>query len=531
MDDSAPADRYPGGRIARFQTTVRTNADFLVISLLTVYLLFNTGFVSDDFVDILQMKDQTFPQLLMPTGNFVNVPVAHFTHHIWFALFGMDTPLIVDFFKMGFTIVSIFWIRQFFLIFVSQRNALWVSFAFVFFPSHDAIPYWYAPTAHLVSMALYMYSFSLAYRDRLAPAFLLGLVASFMVYGSTPIALSLSLLFLLYRDFKKSLIMLIPNLLYIIYFVTITMIVSVAPSRVLEPVSAPRLLKQFILQIATFTDATLGPSMWLKVGYAFPQLSWSSWLIGVVLLCALSTSSRDDDDRYNPRLLLALCALALSSFAMFAVTGRYPQLAFNLGNRATFWGSLLLAYVLVLMPKGRWVKVGVYGIFLFTVLGIADHWGILNTHQRRVIKAVGLNEDLRNLPNGSHVFVSGNQYSHYGPISHIEFLSEDWVPRSIFGLKLKHSVYAQTLSQLLHYEDGYLYNSKNSDVTVVGANILVYDSDRDRLLSLAAKDINPYIGKLPKENRHWLMLDNRGPLKLIKKAAVYLMPRLEGSLQ
>jgi len=69
--------------------------------------------------------------------------------------------------------------------------------------------------------------------------------------------------------------------------------------------------------------------------------------------------------------ILVICSLVLIllSFAMFSVTGRYPQLAFNLGNRVTIYSSLLAAYFIVLVPLPKKINY----LFLSSV-GEATSW-------------------------------------------------------------------------------------------------------------------------------------------------------------
>lgn len=352
-----------------------------------------------------------------------------------------------------------------------------------------------------------------------------------MVYGSTPIAVSLFLLFALNRQWKKAAVVIVPNILYILYFVYVSLVAEVAPSRVLEAVSIFALLKQFGFQVVTFVDAVLGPSMWLKVYYSFSQLSMLSWLVGIVLVVGLYVVYKPDAEKYNVSLLVSLTVLMLSSFAMFAVTGRYPQLAFNLGNRTTFWGSLLVAYTIVLMPSPRVIKVGIYGVFIFSMLGISDHWKAWSLHQQLVVSRIQNNQALRAVGEDTEIFVSGNQYSKFGPISHIEFLSEDWVPQAIFDLTLPHHLSVRAFNKNYRFRDGYLEDFKHCDRQAVVGYINVYDSERDVLLRVKADEIDRYIEALPKEKRHWTMMTDQGFVGWLKDLAIFFMPRLKGYLR
>lgn len=509
----------------------RDSFRYAVTAALASYLLLNTGFVSDDFVDILKLRDLPIPVLLKPSGNFINVPVGHLTHHIWFALFSIENSYLVDLFKITFVLISLVLLTEFFKSFAPPGEALLISILFTFFPSHDSIPYWYAPTGHLLSLSLYFYAYRLAEQERLATAFLLGFLASFMVYGSTPTAVALFALCWLKKRVRAGLVLLAPNIIYAIYFVQVSLIARVAPSRVLEPVSASSILKQFLLQGFTFADATLGPSMWLKIYYAVFQLSIPSCLLAVSLIYLSYTAAGKRPANYDRHLLLALITLAVSSFLMFAVTGRYPQLAFNLGNRTTFWGSLLLAYIIVLLPAGKIARTTIAALMIVSVFGISDHWKSWNLHQNAIIRRIQENQQLSALKAGSTVLVSGNQYSKYGPLSHIEFLSEDWVPRAIFNLTLERPLNAHSLNHRIRYKDGYLLNKKTGRVWPVEPTVLVYDSRNDNLLRIPSDRLNQYIDSLPVEKRHWLMLDDNRLIHLIRTATIRLMPRMKGRFE
>ena len=506
-----------------------STAPYFVYFALIAYLLMNTGVVSDDFVDIAQYRNVNFVETLIPTGNFINVPVAQLSHHMWFRYFSVDDS-VVDLFKIGFTVLSFYLISTFFRLFVARDTAFLLSFLFIFFPSHDAMPYGYAISGHVLAMALYLYAYCLAQRDRLVLAFLLALVASFMVYGSTPIAVALFVLFAVNREIKKAMVMIVPNAIYAAYFIYVSIIVAVAPSRVLEPVSLTSLAKQFALQVATFADATVGPSMWLKIYYSFHELSPLSWVVGAAVTVLLVKTYREDHERPPRNLVVSLVVLALCSFAMFSVTGRYPQLAFNLGNRTTLWGSLLIAYLLVLVRSPRSLKLAAFGIMTFAILGISDHWKAWNLHQQAVIRRIARSQALADYREEREIFVSGNQYSMFGPISHIEFMSEDWVPQSLFRLTSHERIRARTINRRFRYMDGALIDSKYGVHIPVNDYINVYDSEADRLIRVSVGDINAYVESLREEKRHWSMLGDSRYLELVRKSAVFLMPRLGGYL-
>ena len=200
-----------------------------VISFVS-YLLWGSGFVSDDFADLVLLKSLGSPDFLVPHHNFINVPVGHFTHHIWFRYFELGGHLI-DLTKIFWTCLSLFLIFRFLRRFHDHKTSLLIALVFAFHPSHDSIPFWYAPAGHLVALAIYFEAYNQCCEARHKVATVLALLASFMVYSSTPVALALGVLCLLQKEAKRFWILVTPNLVYIVYFFGVSHFARIAPSR------------------------------------------------------------------------------------------------------------------------------------------------------------------------------------------------------------------------------------------------------------------------------------------------------------
>jgi len=504
---------------------------FITFLILIPYLLFNIGFYSDDFSDMDKLKNRDLAHILFPVNSpFLSIPLAHYSAYVWYYFSTIDNHVVINIIKVIYTFISFYLAAKFFRIFLKPYNAILVSLVFLLFPSHDTTIYFFQNFYLTLSFSFYLYSYYCAHNNRLLLAFVFAILGSFISYGSFPVALALFILFLLHKEYKKGAIIFIPNIIYSCYYIVVTTIMGLGTPRVLETSSLIDLIKQFILQIATFCDAVFGPSIWLKIYFAFFQLSVPSLIIGVVVTIIFYKTYEDIYDRYNPKLLKSFVVLTIGAFVIFAVTGRYPQLAFNLGNRTTIFGSLLISYLLVLIPVNKKWKTLAFAVFIFTVLGISDHWKNCDFQQQQVIKNIINNEDLKDYTAKRVIYVSGNQYSKYGPISHIEFLSENWVPQSIFNLALKKDIYAVTINKRHVYEDGYLIDTKYNTKAEVNDYINVYDSGNDRLLTLNVEEINSYIDSLPPENRHWIMLSDNRLIRFAKTLVLKLMPRLEYAL-
>ena len=346
---------------------MKTEGDYAVAYLCIVglisYLVVHTGTVSDDFFSLVWFRNHGLKEVFFLKTDlfFIPRPVFSFTHLIWFSFFRPDNFLLFDLLKIFYIILSFYLTNKFFLIFTNRQNAMLVSFFFIFFPSHDTTVYSFGMQYLTLSFAFYFYSFYLAYHNRLVSASLLAFMGSFISYGSPVIAAALFLLFVLEKEWKKGLVLLVPNILYSIYYLFMSKIAGYGYAKIgislgaeeLKSWSVVSIIKLFILQIITFIDAALGPSMWLKIYYSFFQLSFSSILIGTLLTAVFYKKMRVSKAPLNKKLVISFFALAFLSFGLFSLTGFYPQLAFNLGNRVTIFGSLLLAYVLVLLPVSR----------------------------------------------------------------------------------------------------------------------------------------------------------------------------------
>lgn len=498
---------------------------YIFFFLVITYLVINTGILSDDFDAMALTKTGSFIDNLIPRGAlyFSDTPVMHLTHYIWYYFFSLYNAVAVNIVKIFYMIAAFYMIAQFFKIFMDEGMAILVSFLFIFFPSHDSTVYMFMNQYLTISFAFYLYAYYLAHRNKLILAFFSAVIGSFVSYGSTPIAIALFTLFVMNREFKKAVVIIVPNIIYSAYFVFLTVIRGMGHPRILETINVSTVIKQYLLQILTFADAMFGPSMWLKIYYAFFQLSIESIVAGVILSAACYYIIKRSDARYNGKLVISLLILLAISFLILAATGRYPQICFNLGNRITIYGALLLTYLIVLMPVTKWIRILISGLLIFTIMGISDHYKNWNIHQQKIIVNMRDNEALKNYRDTRVIYVAGNQYSKYGPISNIEFMSESWVPGSIFRLLFVQPMPASALNRRFKYEDGYLVDTKYNIKAEVPDYINVYDTDKNELIRVGAKDINSYIASLPADKRHWTqVIDN----KYIKSIVLKLMPRL-----
>ena len=497
---------------------------------LIVYLLYGTGVVTDDFVDLYRLQRAAWFEAFIPEGILLNVPVFNTMRMIFYRLASIDWLLPIEAAKIAYVVMSFYMISRFFSFFLEAGLAMLAAFLFVFYPSHEMTVYWLGAQYLTLGLAFYCYAYHQARHGRLATAALFATLGSFTSYGSAPIALSLFVLCVAQRRRREGLVLLIPNLVFAVYYVVISTFVTVGSSRLPDTLSVPAVLKQLALQVVTFIDAVLGPSFWLKVYYAILENSAMSVLVGAAfaagwyLIGRRKLAAAPAPSAVVDRAALgALTLLAVGNLAMFALTGSYPQLAFNSGNRVTTLGTMVLAYGLAVLPVPAPVRYGILGIMLAAVLGLSTHWKTWQEHQMDVIAAVRGRAEVAAYTAPAPLLVQGNQYSRLGPFSHIEFLSERWVVHPVFGLATDGRVTALPLNGRFRVVDGALWDPRDRVRFPLESEVTVYDSEAGRVFRVPASELNTYIESLPVERRHWVQMIRN---ERITGWILWLMPRL-----
>ena len=510
------------------------NILYLLYLFLIVFLVFNTGVYSDDFVHILLKRNMGFSELILPSEWWTIAPVEHYLLNVWYRFFDINNLTFLELLKTFYIIVSFFFITRFFRIFLEVHHASMISFLILFFPSHEATTYFYLGLYQTLNFALYAYAFYLLHHNRILSGSIFSVLAAFVCYSSVGFAIALFSFFVMDRKYKKAAVMIVPCLFYIIHYIYFTKINPITKTQIPPDLNIYSLVKQFVLQVATFIDSTVGPSMWYKIYYSFSNLSLVSVLVAISLMVVFykkhgNTENKEISSKYDFKLIVVFSIIILVGFVNYSITGLYPQLCFGLGNRTTLFGSILLSYLIIQCPVSYKIKTGVFAVLLFSILGISDHWKAWNKHQMSVFNNIRNNRKLQDYKEDKVIFVSGNQYSKYGKLSHIEFFSEHWVPNAVFRLALdRNDVTAMAINKRFKYINGQLVDAKYKHEININDYINVYDSEKDVLLKIDADGINSYISSLPLDTRHWIQMLGRD--NVIKKIILYLIPRLEYAL-
>ncbi len=175
--------------------------------------------------------------------------------------------------------------------------------------------------------------------------------------------------------------------------------------------------------------------------------------------------------------------------------------------------------------NNKQISTFIFGVFLFSILGISDHWKEWNKNQLQVIENISKNEELKRFDTSNQLFLINNQYSKFGSISHIEFFTQPGVANSIFKLFTNRDFKVVSLNERFIYKDNKLIDRKYQIEFEIKNKIYVYDSNSDKLFTVEQNELDPFIKSLDKENRHWIQLLEKD--SLIAQIIIKYIPRME----
>ncbi len=517
---------------------ISTKKILLVITLSIIYLYWNTGIHSDDllFLIFISKSNISFIDILFSYFNYPGIPIlapiGNYFSHFFYSLFG-NNFLLYDVIKILVALFSLYVVYLFFREFISKSKALLISIFFVFFITHDSVNYWFATQFYLLTLAFLIISYKCICNKFYKAGFITGFLGAFMGYTSPPYAFGLSLIFLLRKQFKQFFIFIIPEVFYIIYYFWATKFYLSEGSflnKIDSNITILIIIKQYLLQIGTFLDAFFGVSFWLKLGLSFTQLTWISVVVGAVLTFIFYRTYQVRKylafNQNQKILLIALFGVLLSAFGIYSLTGSNPQITFNLGNRVTLNGSLLIAFLIVFfLFNNKKIATIVFALFIFSVLGISDHWKSWHQTKLKVMHNMVNNSDIKNFNTKKKLFIIGNNYSKFSFVSHIEAEPRGWL-YLVTGKKYK---VRKLLPSQFYYQDNYLINKKTGKKELIINSIAVYNTMTNQLFIIPKQQIVQYLNEQPKDIRHWLLLFDRD--SFLMQIVLKLIPRLEYVLE
>ena len=517
-------------KIKAYNTTNHSRYFYYILILVILsYLILGVGIHGDDYVDINTMNGLGLWEFLNPDPNkqmgMQVLGLPNF-YTFWWALpvLGYEHQWLYDVIKIIVNALSIYLIYTFAKDYFSLDRAFLFSLIFVLYPLHDTTTFWYSTLFYVIIPAIILYAHSLIRKDRIWMGLLLLFLGTMWNYASPPYVFGMAIVFLFENKIKKALIFSIPGFVYTFFYFWVKYSYSDVERRINPDMDIVDFIKNFILQFVSFIESAIGPSYWLKIYYSINSISFISLMIVLIITTYLfKVSKLSLVTKINKSLLFGLISVVFLSFAMFSLTGHYAHSAFNLGNRSTIYGSLLIAFLLAaLLPAKKKYFIILLVIFIAPVFGLSDYWKSWNIHQKTIIENIQENQSLKATEENSTIIVTGNLYSTLGPFSHIDFFSMPLTVNALFRNHTKSEEIAALTPYILFKNDllvdekfGYIYSLKNK--------IYVYDSIENSVEEINKSNIDELIQQQPKVVRHWTQL-----LKdtWIQKFIVLLSPRL-----
>ena len=503
---------------------------FLLFIVFLCYLSYGTGIHSDEIIHTIYVSSWSFEQLLILNYfespllyMFYNLPV-YYLDFFQYYFFG-ENEIFYEAMKVLVLCFSAYMLYFFARDYLSEQKALLLAGIFVLFPLHDSVTYLLQISQYiLITFGLIACSHSLINSNKMKTGIFIGFMGSFFSYASPPFVWGLSVIFLIKKEYRKFFFFVLPQIIYILYVIILSKFLKLESLRAVDISNIQNLFKQFIMQILSFIDVAVGPSFWLKLFYSITEISLLSMLVGIPIVFLLNKYYRFDKEKFNWHLFYAFLSVAVLSFCMFATTGHYPQTAFNLGNRVVIYSSMLLVLLVVsLMNINKIINIVIISILTFSMLGISDHWKSWNKKQKLIAHNFVHNQAISTFDNSNKLFVSHNQFSKLGTISHIEYFTEG---AGIIHLtkEMNRDINYSTLNKRFYLDDNKLIDRKWGTQFTVGDHIYVYDSEADNLLKIGKSEIQGYIDALPPDHRHWIQMINN---EYVNSMIIKLMPRLK----
>ena len=505
---------------------------FFVFVLAILYLVWGTGIHSDDYILISQASNKGVLDYLLPNPETLHVlvfqPFSYYFDFFSYYIFGYDFIIGYDWIKWLTSLLSVWLTYYFFRDYCPSQRALFAAAVFVFYPTHDATIFWVLTLTYTLTPAMLMYSHHLIRQGRLIGGFSAGMVGALTSFGSPPYTFGLGLIFLYERAYRKAALFLSPGILFVLYYFLVSRVPGLAKGRVNSDLAIATFLKRFVLQIGTYMDVLVGPSFWLKLWYSAQAISLLSLLMCVAIVTLIWKLHKQEPLTRSRSLLIGGVGVLILALAMYALTGLYPQTAFNLGNRVVVHGTLLVAVLFAMIPLSRTRLTLISAVLLIPLFGLSDHWKEWNTIQNKVIENIRTNPELAKLTKNDVVLVTGHSYSQLGPFNHIEFLSEGGMATPIFvsALRQPPPYRLVAINRRFDLAEGRLIDRKYGDQPglQLGNEVFIYDAESNLLERIPTNQLPTFLGNLRPETRHWVQLLKEGWLRRI---VLTLMPRLK----
>jgi len=493
-----------------------------IISILT-YLIINTGIHGDELLEINKTKNiNNLADFLYYTKQLITIPTSHIFYYWAYPLIGKNNLILYDCLKIFFHSVSIFFIYKFATDYIPKKNALFASIFFILYPTHDTSIFCYMFSLYTFVPALIMYCHHLIKHEKNLLGFSILLLTSFSHYLTPPYILGLSIIFLFEKAYKKFFLFISTFFIYLTYYLCILFYFPSYEKRLDEAISIISFSKNFTIQILSSLDTFFGLSFLIKIYLSIKSIDIFSLFICLIILIFLFTISENKKIKTPWILLCSFLAVYISSLLIFSLTGLYAHNTFNLGNRVTIYGSLLLGFILSILPFNKKNITLFFIIFILPLFGLSAHWKSWNQNQLNIISNIANNKELKEITSNEILLIKNNNYSKIGPYSHIEFFSMPWNVDVIFNESVKTKKII-SLSSNVYIEDKYLVDKKFGSKFLIGDFLFIYESTNNKLTKINKKELQFLVKNYPKEKRHWVQFLD---FSVFKKIINMLNPRL-----
>jgi len=448
---------------------------------------------------------------------------AYYTFWWAYQYLNTDWIWVYDVLKWLVHILSVWLVYRFASDYLQKDRAFLAAILFIFSPVHETTTYWYITSDYVLTPALIMYAHHLIRENKVVKGLSFGTLGAFMTYASPPYTFGLSVIFLMEKAYKKAALFLLPGVLYLIYYFSISALYPSLEVKLEHSLTLGALAKNYIMQVLTFFDSAGGPSFWFKIRYAIGSIGLFSSLLAFIVITFMVVYFRSERGRISVSMFWGLVAVLLLSFGMLSLTDRYGQMAFNLGNRVTVYGSLLIAFLIASLPLSKKLLAVIALVFIIPIFGLSDYWKSWNEQQKTIIHAIRANPELSHLKKDDILLVTGNIFSRLGPFSHIEFFSMPWLVNDIFRDTVK-SNNIMALTPYVTFDGKRLNDLKFGGSIAITGNVYLYQSEKNQLITVSPVELPDILAKRPPEVRHWIQLIGDGP---IRSAVLMLSPRLD----
>jgi hypothetical protein len=499
---------------------------FLIVLLLSFLVIIFTGIQSDDFTAIYQaektnLKDFFSWSIEKRGQNFFGI----FNHYLFYwayEVFTIYDNIIFDLLKILVNFISFILVFIFINQYLDKYKSLLFSIFFVFSFIHDSSIFWYMTSPYIFTAAMIMFAHYIINRNNFLLGIPLLIFSSLLSYSSPPYIFGLSFIFLFEKKIKKFILFNFIGFLYICYYFYFG-ILNNGEIRIDSSLGITFFLKNLIIQLFSSIDSLFGISFVLKL---YNSTLYNNYFTLVIIFFILLFFYRSFDNKSlsknNLILFLSFLIIYFSSLLMFSLTGLYAQSTFNLGNRVTIYGCLVLSYLFTYFVKGKFSFLLILTIILLPLFGLSNYWKAWNSDQINIIENIKNNTNFSKIDNEATLLIHDNLYVKLGNINHIEFFIQPWVVRSIFNAEVNTTNF-MAITKHIKITNDTIIDTKFNESIKIKNNIYIYDTSKNKLFKVSRNELVEFYKNIDFGKRHWLQLINN---VYINNILLRLSPRL-----